>query len=156
MYDYCSNCFLGFIAADSKDTGTSTEYWLVCEYHEKGSLFNYLQTHALHLQTMLKMIFGIVCGLNHLHMQITGSQGKPPIAHRDMKTKNILVKSDSKLFQNGFILINFFFEGVACAKNSFVVCEPSVLTQKSWLDITLSMRINLCYTFYCIHYVLTL
>ena len=68
----------------------------MCEYHKKGSLFNYLHTEVLNMQTMFKIIFGIVCGLNHLHMEIMGSQGKPPIAHRDVKTKNILVKADSK------------------------------------------------------------
>lgn len=86
---------LGFIAADSKDTGTCTEYWLIMEYHSHGSLFNYLQTQIVDVSTMLKMASSIACGINHLHMQIVGNQAKPPIAHRDMKTKNILVKSDN-------------------------------------------------------------
>ncbi|XP_010136827.1 PREDICTED: LOW QUALITY PROTEIN: activin receptor type-1C-like, partial [Buceros rhinoceros silvestris] len=33
---------LGFIAADNKDNGTWTQLWLVSEYHEQGSLFDYL------------------------------------------------------------------------------------------------------------------
>merc|ERR1712226_623133 len=41
------------------------------------------------------MVSSIACGLNHLHMNIVGNQAKPQIAHRDMKTKNILVKNDS-------------------------------------------------------------
>lgn len=86
---------LGFIAADSKDTGTCTEYWLITEYHEKGSLFNYLQSEMLSIPDMLKMICSIASGLNHLHIQIVGNNTKPPIAHRDMKTKNILVKEDN-------------------------------------------------------------
>jgi len=32
--------------------------------------------------------------LAHLHMEICGTQGKPAIAHRDLKSKNILVKSN--------------------------------------------------------------
>jgi hypothetical protein len=33
-------------------------------------------------------------GLAHLHIEIHGTSGKPAIAHRDIKTRNILVKSD--------------------------------------------------------------
>jgi len=40
------------------------------------------------------MAFSIATGLAHLHMEIVGTQGKPAIAHRDLKTKNILVKSN--------------------------------------------------------------
>jgi hypothetical protein len=40
------------------------------------------------------MALSIATGLNHLHMPIVGTQGKPAIAHRDLKTKNILVKKD--------------------------------------------------------------
>ncbi len=33
---------LSFIAADNKDTGTWTQLWLVTEFLENGSLFDYL------------------------------------------------------------------------------------------------------------------
>ena len=89
------NNILGFIAADSKDTGVCTEYWLITEYHDKGSLFNYLQTETLDITQLLKMVVSIAAGLNHLHIQIVGNNMKPQIAHRDMKTKNILVKDDN-------------------------------------------------------------
>ena len=36
----------------------------------------------------------MACGLSHLHTEIFGTRGKPAIAHRDVKTKNILVKRD--------------------------------------------------------------
>ena len=35
-----------------------------------------------------------MCGLTHLHTEIHGTRGKPAIAHRDIKTRNILVKRD--------------------------------------------------------------
>lgn len=40
------------------------------------------------------MAVSIATGLAHLHMDIMGTQGKPAIAHRDLKSKNILVKSN--------------------------------------------------------------
>lgn len=43
---------------------------------------------------MLLMALSIATGLAHLHMDIVGTKGKPAIAHRDLKTKNILVKTN--------------------------------------------------------------
>ena len=37
---------------------------------------------------------GIARGLAHLHLEIVSTQGKPAIAHRDLKSKNVLVKSN--------------------------------------------------------------
>ena len=43
---------------------------------------------------MIEMALSIATGLTHLHLDISGTQGKPAIAHRDLKSRNILVKSD--------------------------------------------------------------
>ncbi|KAG7278726.1 LOW QUALITY PROTEIN: hypothetical protein CRUP_023375 [Coryphaenoides rupestris] len=59
---------LGFIAADNKDNGAWTQLWLVSEYHEHGSLFDYLNRFTVSVEAM------------------------PAISHRDIKSKNILVK----------------------------------------------------------------
>jgi len=83
---------LGFIAADNKDVGVWTELWLITEYHEKGSLFDHLRDRTCTVEEMFKFVRSIASGLVHLHMEIVGTLGKPPIAHRDLKTKNILVK----------------------------------------------------------------
>ena len=40
------------------------------------------------------MCLDIATGLTHLHLEIQGTQGKPAIAHRDLKSKNILVGGD--------------------------------------------------------------
>ncbi|XP_065370609.1 TGF-beta receptor type-1 isoform X2 [Calliphora vicina] len=85
---------LGFIAADNKDNGTWTQLWLVTDYHENGSLFDYLTSHTVDTKTMLSMGLSIATGLAHLHMDIVGTRGKPAIAHRDLKSKNILVKTN--------------------------------------------------------------
>ncbi|XP_044270947.1 TGF-beta receptor type-1 isoform X1 [Tribolium madens] len=85
---------LGFIAADNKDNGTWTQLWLITDYHEYGSLFDFLGRNTLDTNGMIRMALSIATGLAHLHMDIMGTQGKPAIAHRDLKSKNILVKSN--------------------------------------------------------------
>lgn len=85
---------LGFIAADNKDNGTWTQLWLVSDYHEHGSLFDYLNRYTVTEEGMARMALSIASGLAHLHMEIVGTQGKPAIAHRDLKSKNILVKKN--------------------------------------------------------------
>ncbi|KAL0902069.1 hypothetical protein ABMA27_000027 [Loxostege sticticalis] len=92
---------LGFIAADNKDNGTWTQLWLITDYHENGSLFDFLTARTIDSTTLVKMALSIATGLAHLHMDIVGtkgvhhySYGKPAIAHRDLKSKNILVKSN--------------------------------------------------------------
>lgn len=83
---------LGFVAADNKDNGAWTQLWLVTDYLERGSLYDYLQLATLDVEAMLKLVVSIASGLAHLHIEIVGTQGKPAIAHRDLKSKNILVK----------------------------------------------------------------
>ncbi|XP_055127690.1 TGF-beta receptor type-1 isoform X10 [Symphalangus syndactylus] len=85
---------LGFIAADNKDNGTWTQLWLVSDYHEHGSLFDYLNRYTVTVEGMIKLALSTASGLAHLHMEIVGTQGKPAIAHRDLKSKNILVKKN--------------------------------------------------------------
>lgn len=83
---------LGFIAADIKGTGSWTQMLLITDYHERGSLHDYLQTTVLDYQALLAICFSIASGIAHLHTEIFGTRGKPAIAHRDIKSKNILVK----------------------------------------------------------------
>ncbi|XP_078621519.1 TGF-beta receptor type-1-like isoform X2 [Branchiostoma floridae x Branchiostoma japonicum] len=87
---------LGFIAADNKDNGTWTQLWLVSDYHEFGSLFDFLNQRAVSAHGMIKLALSTANGLAHLHMEILGTQGKPAIAHRDLKSKNILVKKNGQ------------------------------------------------------------
>ncbi|MBN3300321.1 BMR1B protein, partial [Amia calva] len=85
---------LGFIAADIKGTGSWTQLYLITDYHENGSLYDYLKSTTLDMKAMLKLAYSSVSGLCHLHTEIFGTQGKPAIAHRDLKSKNILVKKN--------------------------------------------------------------
>ncbi|KAL5018079.1 hypothetical protein ScPMuIL_003801 [Solemya velum] len=85
---------LGFIAADIKGTGSWTQLFLITDYHENGSLYDYLQTHTLNTLDLLHLAHSASCGMSHLHTEIFGTRGKPAIAHRDIKSKNILVKKN--------------------------------------------------------------
>ncbi|XP_070396823.1 bone morphogenetic protein receptor type-1B [Dermacentor albipictus] len=85
---------LGFIASDIRGTGSWTQMLLITNYHERGSLHDYLSSHALDPEDAVRLAHSAACGLAHLHIEIIGKQGKPAIAHRDIKSKNILVKKD--------------------------------------------------------------
>uniref|UniRef100_A0A8C7VJA5 receptor protein serine/threonine kinase n=1 Tax=Oncorhynchus mykiss TaxID=8022 RepID=A0A8C7VJA5_ONCMY len=67
---------LGFIAADNKDNGTWTQLWLVSDYHEYGSLFDYLNRYSITIEGMIKLALSAASGLAHLHMEILGTQGE--------------------------------------------------------------------------------
>lgn len=87
---------LGFIAADNKgngvnkpiiilftfnelfflsDNGTWTQLWLVTDFHENGSLFDFLTMRTVDTKIMLAMALSIATGLAHLHMDIVGTRG---------------------------------------------------------------------------------
>ncbi|CAG2201054.1 ALK6 [Mytilus edulis] len=87
---YLNDTKTGFIASDIKGTGSWTQLFLITDYHENGSLYDYLSTHILDVDDTLKMVHTISCGLTHLHTEIFGTKGKPAMAHRDIKSKNIL------------------------------------------------------------------
>jgi len=84
---------LGFIAADIGGTGGTTHMLLIAAYHEHGSLHDFLKTHTVDYETASRLAYTAAAGLAHLHVEIHGTEGKPGIAHRDIKSKNILVKS---------------------------------------------------------------
>lgn len=103
---------------------------MVSEYHEHGSLYDYLNRHTITVEGMVILALSVASGLAHLHMEIIGTQGmmgclenlssskyyfptsmesssclvrsfltcvfkgKPGIAHRDLKSKNVLVKKN--------------------------------------------------------------
>lgn len=87
---------LGFIAADIKGTGSWTQMLLITDYHERGSLYDYLQTTVLDHAGLLAICLSIASGIAHLHTEIFGTRGKPAIAHRDIKSRNILVKRNGE------------------------------------------------------------
>lgn len=87
---------LGYIAADIATRNGTTCMWLITEYHAHGSLYDYLNQHTLDIQHMCLLAYSTISGLVHLHAEIFGVHNKPAIAHRDIKTKNILVKRNGQ------------------------------------------------------------
>lgn len=82
------------MASDMTSRNSSTQLWLITHYHEHGSLYDYLGRVTVEMADGLNMAASVASGLVHLHTEIFGTEGKPAIAHRDLKSKNILVKKD--------------------------------------------------------------
>uniref|UniRef100_A0A2S2QJX9 receptor protein serine/threonine kinase n=1 Tax=Sipha flava TaxID=143950 RepID=A0A2S2QJX9_9HEMI len=113
--------FIGSDIMTSRNSYT-TQLLLITHYHQYGSLYDFLQTPGaaettcigyevgasdvtggrsqqidcgrppLTMIQMLNVLYTVASGLCHLHTEIHGTQGKPGIAHRDVKSKNVLVK----------------------------------------------------------------
>lgn len=96
------------LAAEERRAGgggtLSAQYVIVMEYHPLGSLNSYLKgaKGGLTYQVLCSMCHSIAAGLGHLHLEILGSTlggpsggpHKPAIVHRDLNSRNILVKND--------------------------------------------------------------
>uniref|UniRef100_A0A915PZE8 receptor protein serine/threonine kinase n=1 Tax=Setaria digitata TaxID=48799 RepID=A0A915PZE8_9BILA len=86
---------LQFVAADIGSEDSITRMLLITDFHAYGSLFEYLQRgETLSVSEALHLAYSAICGLEHLHSALhgTGTPQKPAIAHRDVKSKNIIVK----------------------------------------------------------------
>ena len=68
---------------------------MVFEYHPQRSLFDYLSDNNITTDQLSKMTLSISTGLAYLHHDNnTGDIYKPAIAHRNLKSRNILVKAN--------------------------------------------------------------
>ncbi|CAJ0944864.1 unnamed protein product, partial [Mesorhabditis belari] len=88
-------CILQFVAADINSEDSITQMLLITDYHELGSLYDYLRReNDLDLREAIELAYSSISGIDHLHNSVlgTGSRRKPEIAHRDLKSKNIIVK----------------------------------------------------------------
>ncbi|XP_065665950.1 activin receptor type-2A isoform X1 [Hydra vulgaris] len=102
-----------FLAAETENINNKLHYLIVVDYYEKGSLVDYLKKNVITVQQMLKFIFSIVRGLVYLHMP---ESKKPRIAHRDLKSANILITNDLEC------VICDFGLAIAVDKNNFQTC----------------------------------
>lgn len=136
---------LCYIAADIKGTGSMTQMLLITDYHPLGSLYDCLQNTTLNYYSMIRMCLSIACGICHLHTEIFGTKGKPAIAHRDIKSKNILVK------RNGECCIADFGLAVKYVSENNELdfgTNPKVGTRRYMAPEVLSETINMsCFEF---------
>ena len=88
---------LSYLTADMVSNCGSTELWMVVQYHQLGSLYDYLNRDViLKKDEAFKLCLSTINGLLHLHAEIVGAHKKPSIAHRDLKSKNVLVKNNGE------------------------------------------------------------
>ncbi|MBN3307401.1 TGFR2 protein, partial [Amia calva] len=88
---------LQFLTAEERGSGVQKQYWLITAYHSLGNLQEYLTNHVLSWTELHLMAGSMVRGVAHLHSDYT-TCGVPkiPIAHRDLKSTNIVVKNKTE------------------------------------------------------------
>lgn len=105
---------LYYIGAEKRGENLQAEYWLITLYHERGSLCDYLKANLISWPEVLLIADSIAKGLMHLHEELPPTKGelyKPAIAHRDFKSKNVLLKSDMSACIADFGLALVFHQG---------------------------------------------
>ncbi|XP_029022784.1 bone morphogenetic protein receptor type-2-like [Betta splendens] len=85
-----------FVAADER-TGPEgrIEYLLVMDYYPLGSLSRYLSVQTNDWVSSCRLAHSVTRGLAYLHTELVkGDLYKPAVSHRDLNSRNILVKAD--------------------------------------------------------------
>lgn len=113
-HNLCHPNVLAYYASDmiSSYRGGCTQLWIITAFHPAGSLYDLLvDDRPLNCH---KLALSVATGLAYLHTQVAGG-GKPAIAHRDVKTKNILVMANGEgcLADLGLALIGNTTESTA-------------------------------------------
>jgi len=92
-----------------KGQSLEAEFWLVTEYHAKGSLHDFLKANLLSWDQLCTIALNIANGLAFLHDdKQCGDKRKHAITHRDFKSKNVLIKSDLTACISDFGLAHVF------------------------------------------------
>ncbi|XP_045067426.1 activin receptor type-2B-like [Coregonus clupeaformis] len=87
---------LRYIAAEKHGSNLETEFWLIMEFHERGSLTDHLKGSTVTWCEMCHIAETMSRGLAYLHEDtpIKAEGSKPTIAHRDFKSKNVMLRDD--------------------------------------------------------------
>jgi activin receptor type-2B len=107
---------LYFVGAE-KHVETHTDFWLITTYQPNGSLCDYLKSHTVTWPELCKIGESMARGLQHLHEEIGAGKSdglKPALAHRDFKSKNVLLKDDLTACIADFGLALVFTPGKPC------------------------------------------
>lgn len=108
---------LQFIGCEKRVELNNTDFWLITAYCSHGSLCDYLKSHTVTWPELCRIAESMSRGLMHLHEEIQGSKTeglKPSIAHRDFKSKNVLLKDDLTACIADFGLALIFTPGKPC------------------------------------------
>ncbi|KAL6446082.1 hypothetical protein ACFW04_001024 [Cataglyphis niger] len=108
---------LHFIGVEKRGDNLQAEFWLITAYHEKGSLCDYLKANVVTWPEMCRIAESMARGLMHLHEEIPANKAdgyKPAVAHRDFKSKNVLLKADMSACIADFGLALIFHPGKPC------------------------------------------
>ncbi|KAF7408234.1 hypothetical protein HZH66_002771 [Vespula vulgaris] len=108
---------LRFIGVEKRGDNLQAEFWLITAYHEKGSLCDYLKANVVTWPEMCRIAESMARGLMHLHEEIPANKVdgyKPAVAHRDFKSKNVLLKADMNACIADFGLALIFHPGKPC------------------------------------------
>ncbi|XP_063069512.1 TGF-beta receptor type-2 isoform X2 [Engraulis encrasicolus] len=75
--------------------GPQRQYWLIMAYYTLGNLQDYLASRVLSWAELCCLAGSVARGLAHLHSDTTPcGASKVPVAHRDLKSSNIVVKDN--------------------------------------------------------------
>lgn len=109
---------LQYVGVQKHGDNLQAEYWLVTAYHDRGSLCDFLKANTLNWLQLCRVVETMARGLMHLHEEIPGRLAcdptKPAIAHRDFKSKNVLLKHDMTACIADFGLALVFVSGTSC------------------------------------------
>nr|CAH8826967.1 unnamed protein product [Trichobilharzia regenti] len=121
---------LAYYASDMISRGGCTQLWLITAYHANGSLHDFLANKSLRLQEGLRLAGSIAAGLAFLHTEIKGLHAKPAIAHRDLKSKNVLVMHDMTacIADLGLALVNLQSLPAGQISNSSSILSGGVMS----------------------------
>jgi len=108
---------LRYIGVEKRGENLHSELWLITGFHEKGSLCDYLKANIITWPQLVHIAQTMARGLMHLHEEIPANKVelyKPAIAHRDFKSKNVLLKNDLTACIADFGLALVFQPGKPC------------------------------------------
>ncbi len=89
-----------FLTAEERGSTAAApqrQYWLIMAYYNMGNLQDFLAGHILTWTELCSLAGSVARGLAHLHSDTTPcGTPKVPIAHRDLKSSNIVLKNHSE------------------------------------------------------------
>lgn len=90
---------IGYISSDILPNGMRAIY---TDYHEFGSLCDYLDKTNLCRSEFLILVRTAVTAVAHLHTEIFATLKHPAVAHRDITSKNFFINDNKQCVISNF------------------------------------------------------